>query len=100
MAKGRDREAWDRELRGHLRAVKTRRDLIFRLGRLAALDLEPGDGETVDSLQAACVQRWEGRMRSLTKAQAHLVVTLEARYFDQRAGASAALAQALGEKRA
>ncbi|MCP4543454.1 MAG: hypothetical protein GY832_40600 [Chloroflexi bacterium] len=53
--RGANRQAtwnWDRELGAHLRIIKNRRDLAFRLARLAALDLDAKDRVTVESLRA------------------------------------------------
>ena len=97
-ATGRHRKAWDRELRSHLRVIKARRDLAFRLARLATLDLEAEDRAKVESLQA-CNTAWRNRrMMSLTEAQVALVGALEARYFEQRVEAAEALARDLARE--
>jgi hypothetical protein len=85
-------DSWDRELKGHLRAAKARRDLVFRLSRLAALDLAADDAEAVSSLLAYATGWRAGRMQSLSPAQVHLVGVLEARTFDLRREAAEMLA--------
>jgi hypothetical protein len=90
-----DLDAWDRELKGHIRVAKARRDLVFRLSRLAALDLAADDAEAVSSLLAYATGWRAGRMQRLSPAQAHLVEVLEARNFDLRLEASQALAREL-----
>jgi hypothetical protein len=84
--------AWDRELKDHLRVARARRDLVFRLSRLAALDLAADDAEAVSSLLAHATGWRAGRMQSLSPAQSHLVEVLEARTFDLRREAAQALA--------
>lgn len=93
-----DLDAWDAELKGHLRVAKARRDLVFRLSRLSALDLDADDAEAVSSLLAYATGWHAGRMQSLSPAQVHLVEILEARYFGLRREASEALAGKLAEK--
>jgi hypothetical protein len=88
-------DAWERELQSHLRAASARRDLAFRLSRLAALGLAADDAEAVSSLLAYATGWRAGRMQSLSPVQSHLVEALEARNFDLRRGASQALAREL-----
>jgi hypothetical protein len=84
------------EQRAHLQVIRRRRDLAFRLGRLAALDLKPEDAEIVVSLRKQNVA-WRSRRRwgSLTESQEGLIRCLEARYRDERAEAARALAERL-----
>ena len=95
----RKRNDWSQEIEGHKRILKTRRDLAFRLARLAALDLSPDDLETVRSLQ-----RWNtgwsssGRMRQLSPAQVGLVRSREAQYLEQRRETTEAWGQALARE--
>ena len=98
VTRGPEREAWDKELSAHHKVAKQRRDLVFRVSRLAALDLRQYDRETAESLRQACTSRRQHRMGQLSPAQVDLVETLERRYFDQRREASEALAQCLGEE--
>jgi len=91
----RDQELSDQELRHCYRVIKARRDLAFRLARLAALDLKAGDRATVESLQASNTRWCNGRMMSLTERQVALLASLEARYRKERAEAAVALAHAL-----
>ncbi len=99
--RGANRQAtwnWDRELGAHLRVIKNRRDLAFRLARLAALDLDSKGQATVESLRDYNTSWRNRRMRSLTKKQIRLVCALEAKYLEQRVAASQALAQTLVRK--
>lgn len=86
---------WNQELDAHLSVIETRRDFAFRLARLAALDLDAKDLPTVESLRAFNTSWRDRRMRSLTAKQKKLVSILEAKYLEQRASVSQALAQAL-----
>jgi len=91
-------EARNRELKAHFGIIKRRRDLAFRLARLAALNLDTDDRAKVESLQAFNTQWRNGRMMSLTENQVRLVGALEAKYFEQRKEAAEALAQALARE--
>ncbi|MBN2005200.1 MAG: hypothetical protein JXA21_17715 [Anaerolineae bacterium] len=82
-----------RELAAHRHVLLWRRDLAFRLARLAALDLSITDRETVQSLTAANVAWRNRRMRTLSDAQAVLVGALEARYLTQRLADAKILAE-------
>ena len=78
--------------------IKARRDLAFRLARLAALDLDADDETKVASLQAFNTQRRGKRISSLTDKQVRMVGAIEAQYLDQRIEVADALAQALGRE--
>jgi len=94
-AAARDREAWRQELDAHLWVIKRRRDLAFRLARLATLDLSAEDRSAVESLQAYNVSWKDGRMRVLTVEQERLLAVMETKYYSQRMQVSRDLAQAL-----
>jgi hypothetical protein len=97
VTRGPEREAWDKELSAHRKVAKQRRDHVFRLARLASLDLPQSDAETVESLHQACTGWRHHRMGQLSPGQVDLVKRFEKRHFDQRWEASEALARALGE---
>ncbi|HDQ73921.1 MAG TPA: hypothetical protein ENN19_17765 [Chloroflexi bacterium] len=97
-ARAEDQQAWSRELKAHFHVIKRRRDLAFRLARLAALDLSEQDRETVASLQAFQFKWRFQQVRRLSAAQEGLIGALEARYHEQRTDASHALAQSLAEQ--
>lgn len=80
------------ELRPHYKMLKRRRDLAFRLARLAALDLRAEDAEKVRSLRQQNTSRVGRRMRHLSQKQVDLVCALEAEYLEQRVAAMEALA--------
>ena len=90
-----DQKLSAQELRRCHRVIKARRDLAFRLARLAALDLKAEDRATVESLQASNSRWCNGRMMSLTERQVALLASLEARYRKERAAAAETLAHAL-----
>ena len=78
--------------------LQRRRDLTFRLGRLAALYLEPADRETVQRLQARNTAWASGRMRVLSAGQASAIAALEAQYLEQRLTVAQELAERLARK--
>jgi hypothetical protein len=86
-------DSWDRELKGHRRVAQARRDLVFRLSRLAALDLAADDADAISSLLAYATGWRADRMQSLSPALVHLVEIVEARNFDLRREASEELAE-------
>ena len=90
-----DKKAWQRELDAHWRITKRRRDLAFRLARLAALDLSAEDRSAAESLQAFNVSWRNGRMLVLTVEQERLLAVMETKYHSQRMQVSRDLAQAL-----
>jgi hypothetical protein len=87
--------SWPEERAAHYRALKRRRDLAFRLARLAALDLKPDHAEQVRSLRKQNTAWCGGRMRQLSAGQEDLVKALEAEYHDQRVAAMERLARRL-----
>ena len=88
-------QPWRAELSAHTRVLQRRRDLTFRLGRLAALDLEHADRETVQRLQAWHTGWASGRMRSLSAGQVSVITALEAQYLEQRLAVAQELAERL-----
>ena len=90
-----DKKMWQRELDAHLWVIKRRRDLAFRLARLATLDLSAEDRSAVESLQAYNVSWRNGRMRVLDEGQKGKVAAMEAQYRVQRAEAAQALTRNL-----
>jgi hypothetical protein len=92
-------QSWAEELAEHTKTLRRRRDLAFRLGRLAALHLRRGDAETVSSLREYNVRHEDKRMKALTEGQEKLVRALEARYCDERAEAAEVLAGRLAKLR-
>ena len=95
------KRAWSstQELAAHTRVILRRRNLAFRLGRLAALDLTSKDGDKVSSLQKQNVAwKHRKRMKSLTKSQEKLIGALEASYRVERAEATRGLAERLAVK--
>ena len=81
---GADQKTWDAELRAHHRVAKQRRDLVFRLGRLSALDLRQSDCELIESLRQSAVGRRRHRMEQLSPDQVDLIERLERRHFELR----------------
>jgi hypothetical protein len=90
--------SWPEERAAHYQVLKRRRDLAFRLARLAALDLKPDHAEQVRSLRKQNTAWSGGRMRQLTPKQEDLVKALEAEYRDQRVAAMERLARRLAVK--
>ena len=90
-----DKKMWQRELDAHLWVIKRRRDLAFRLARLATLDLSAEDRSAVESLRAYNVSWRNGRMRVLDEGQKGKVAAMEAQYRVQRAEAAQALTRNL-----
>jgi len=88
-------QPWRAELAAHARVLQRRRDLTFRLGRLAALDLEHADRETLQRLQARNTAWAYGRMRALSTGQASVSAALEAQYLEQRLAGAQELAERL-----
>lgn len=88
----------DQKIKSYLKVIKARRDLAFRLARLAALDLDADDETKVASLQAFNTQRRGKRISSLTDKQVRMVGAIEAQYLDQRIEVADALAQALARE--
>lgn len=91
-------EDWGQELAAHGRILKARRDLAFRLARLAAFNLSTEDRIKVESLQAQNIAWRNGRMASLSKKQVRLILALEAEYLEQRLEAAKSLAQTLARE--
>jgi len=75
--------------------LQRRRDLAFRLGRLAALDLEHADRETLQRLPARNTAWASGRMRALSAGQVSVIAALEAQYLEQRLAGAQELAERL-----
>jgi len=88
-------QPWRAELAAHARVLQRRRDLTFRLGWLAVLDLEPADQETVQRLQAWNTQWASGLMQVLSAGQASVIAALEAQYLEQRLTVAQELAERL-----
>ena len=93
-----DHETRDQKLKSYLQVIKARRDLAFRLARLANLDLDADDEAKVASLQAFNTQWWGKRISSLTKKQVRMVGAIEAQYLEQRIEVADALALALARE--
>ncbi len=92
------KDDWEEELAAHYQALKQRRDLAFRLARLAALDLKPEHAEQVRSLREQNTAWCGGRMRQLSARQEDLVKAWEAEYHEQRVAAMEELARQLAVK--
>ena len=85
-------------MKSYFQVIKTRRDLAFRLARLAAFDLDADDEAKVTSLQAFNTQ-WRGeRILSLKEKQVRMIGAIEAQYREQRIEVADALAQALARE--
>ncbi len=92
-------QAWPAELAAHTRILRRRRDLAFRLGRLAALDLAAEDAWRVQQLQAQNTAWERGRMVALPEHTTRRIAALEARYVDARRAAAGQLAKEIVEQK-
>jgi len=90
-------QPWRAELAAHVRVLQRRRDLAFRLGRLAALDLDAADRETVQRLPARNTAWAYGRLRALSAGQVSVIAALEAQYLERRLAGAQELAERLAE---
>ena len=97
-ARGYSQRDWPEELAAHTRVLRHRRDLAFRLGRLAALDLAAEDAQLVQHLQAQNTAWERGRLRELSEREARTIAALEAQYVEQRLEAAEALAKRLARE--
>ncbi len=97
--RGADRmDDWPKELKAHYKELKRRRDLAFRLARLADLDLTTEDAKTVSDLREENTAWSKGKMQRLSKNQKGLIRALEAQYLEQRVAAMEALAWRLATR--
>ena len=89
---------WSKELKAHYKELKRRRDLAFRLARLADLDLAAEDAAAVSDLREDNIAWSKSKMQRLSKNQKRLIRALEAQYLKQRVAAMEALAWRLATR--